>query len=157
MHVVNFKANESIELGAHPSFKPTLTKRERHGKGQIVPPENAHQVLISRKSIFITCWSYWSSVYSTINYATGIIDNSSTGNNYITSSFSYFTWKASSDNEYNLINVVWEHYATIIAKLFRKRSRGKKLLYGQVYEKMTISGDGSTLMGSSHRQEMINS
>ena len=28
------------------------------------------------------------------------------------------TWKAPSDNEYNLRHVVWEHYVIIIEKLF---------------------------------------
>ena len=41
------------------------------------------------------------------------------------------TWKAPSDNEYNLRNVVWKHYVTTIESCLVKRSSGKKLLYGQ--------------------------
>ena len=30
------------------------------------------------------------------------------------------TWKAPSDNEYNLRNAIWEHYVTIIEKLCKQ-------------------------------------
>ena len=40
----------------------------------------------------------------------------------ISSAAILITWKAPSDNEYNLRNAVWEHYVTIIEKLFGKEN-----------------------------------
>ena len=80
-------------LGAHPTFNLSLPKRKRHGKGQLVPPEKpkSSNILKSKIRLHVGVIGDQFTQQST----TGILDNNSTGNNYMTISAAVLiTWKA---------------------------------------------------------------